>query len=120
MVVINDRNMVVEENCGYINGEPKKTISRTVKKTQEQAEIDPLGIPSKEEMEQFLLHDIPIPSKERAESITEEEIKSFVPTVEEMKLLLLKKPETYKKTEIDEKVKTEIEEIAEALGVVLE
>ena len=127
---IDDRTMVYEENCGYINGEPDKKTTAPVKKHQEEG--DELGIPSIEEMmeqlgiptekqKQLLEHDIPLPSNVNYGSMTEEEIESLVPSVAEIMEEMLKHPEKGKPSipTVEADGLPSVDQIAAAMGVKL-
>ena len=131
VLALNDETMVIEDNCGYINGEiesekeSKKNvvhydrIEKIRKELQEEAELEQLGIPSKDEMENFLLNGIPLPSKVKYESMTDPQIEALVPTSEQIleEILKGKTISEQKKPNLDADGLPTIEQIRAELGI---
>jgi len=131
VLVNNDKTMVIEDG-GYIQLEVKKQvpttkkdvvhydmISKIRKELHEEAELEQLGIPTEEEMEQFLVNNIPIPSKLKYESMNDSQIESLVPSVAEIMETMLKGKTTseQKKPNLDADGLPTIEQIRAELGI---
>jgi acetyl esterase/lipase len=90
-----ERDMVVEVSP-FLLGESTPYEKNTVKKEETEAGVpsvsemmDQLGIPSDKQKE-FLENNIPIPSNRTYESMTEAELESLVPSVQEIMSEMLK------------------------------
>ena len=137
VLVQNDKNMVVEDGCGYFESVKKNTIhfdryAAIKKELQEEAELNKLGLPSADEIsrslgipaeahKKFLDNDIPVPASQMETATIGPEIESFLPSEKEIMESLgisseqNKKHEPVKAPKLDE-IPSETE-IMEQLGI---